>query len=290
MAARQRKSAVTWLMPLGTTIQFFLPRWVMVIIARIAGRLICRFSPRRQLLIENYRHILGPQASAATLNRTACRAFVNLVTNYFDLLRSPVLKQRVVAMFELRHAQLDRALEPGRGAILVTAHLGNWDLAGVCLTAEGYPLAAAVEPIPAGWSRTFNRYRAVSGLETIPITDGRGFNRAIRRHRLLTLVADRDLTGRGILCPSFDAQRSFPKGPAAFALKYNLPVVLGYMVFQNRPGRPPYLGIIEPAFEFKPTGNRTRDIEKFTQLIARRINNAISRYPDQWLVFRAGWQ
>ena len=281
-------------MPLATAVLFLLPRWFFLPVARLAGRLVYRFNRRqRRRLLDNYRHILGPDAPPGLAERTARQAFVNLATGYLDLLRVPVLRRNVVKLGDLAPGtleNLDRVLGEGRAAVLVTAHVGNWDLAGAFLAAHGYPLSAVVEPVPAGWARTFNRYRCATELEAIPIPDHRAIARAIERNRLLVLVADRDLTGRGVACPAFDARRSFPRGPATYALRHDLSVVLGYFLFQDRPGRPPYLGCVEPPFDFRPTGSADRDIEEFTNLIARALNRLIARFPDQWLVFRAGWQ
>ncbi len=288
--ATRRKSHITWLMPLATAAQFFLPRWLLLPVVHLAGILAYRFNHgQRNRLIENYRHIFGPDAPKELLKRTARQAFINLAIGYMDLLRTPVLKKRVTSLADFDLTHLDKVLAKGKGVVLVTGHLGNWDLAGVFMTAQGYPLSAVVEPIPAGWTKTFNRYRSVTNMETIPIPDRRAITSAIHRHRLLTLVADRDLTGHGILCPSFDAYRSFPKGPAAYALKHRLPILIGYFVFQNRPGHPPYTGIVEPPLQFEPSGSLSADIDNFTRLIASHLNRIISRYPDQWLVFRAGW-
>lgn len=291
MAGRERGLALTWLMPLCTLIQFMLPRWAVVPVARFVGRLLYRLNGRqRQRLIENYRHILGPQAAAERLENHARQALVHLVVGYADLLRVPVMKRRVarIAEFDARH--IDAVLAEGRGAILVTPHLGNWDLAGVFMGARGYPISAVVEPIPRGWTTTFNRYRNATAMETIPIPDHRAISRALERNRLLALVADRDLTGRGLPLPAFGATRSYPKGPAVYALRHRLPVVVGYFVHQRRSGRPPYVGAVGPPLNFKPSGNMDADIVAFTQLIAGELNHLIERYPDQWLVFNAGWQ
>ncbi len=293
-SSRVRPSPLTWLFPLLTAVQFCLPRWFLLPLARLGGRIAARLNRRKlDRLVENCRHILGPGTPEPVVARTARESFIHIATSYFDMLRLPVLRHRAVRMGEIDAeslGNLDRALAPGRGAILVTAHIGNWDFAGAFLTALGYPLSAVVEPIPAGWTRTFNRYRSATDMETIPIPERRTMKRAIERRRVLTLVADRDLTGRGVLCPAFDARRAFPRGPAAYSLKYRLPVVVGHFVHQRGPGRPPYVGRIGPALEFSPTGSTDDDIVRFTRIIAGELNRIIARHPDQWLVFRADWQ
>ncbi|MEO0071642.1 MAG: lysophospholipid acyltransferase family protein [candidate division WOR-3 bacterium] len=286
-----RNKPLTWLFPLGTLIQFVLPRWLVVRIALCAGFLAYHINRRqRHRLIENYRHIFGASAPEKLLKQTTLQAFKNISVFYADLLRVPVLKKRVVQLADFNSATFDQVLAKGIGVILVTGHIGNWDLAGVFLTALGYPISAVVEPVPGGWMKTFNRYRSVCAMETIPLTEREQIKNALERRRVLALVADRDLTKKGILCPAFDAQRSFPKGPAVYSLRYNVPIVLGYFVRQDRTNHPPYLGVIEEPFDFHPTGNLEDDIVNLTRLIAQRINEIIRRYPDQWLVFKAEWQ
>ncbi|HDR00138.1 MAG TPA: hypothetical protein ENN51_07650 [candidate division WOR-3 bacterium] len=286
-----RQSPVTWLMPLGTLIQFALPRWFILPLVRLIGGLSFRWAGRRrELTIANQRRLLGPTADEREVLASARRVFVHLAMNYADLLRVPVFKRRVTSLARTDFRGLDRALESGRGCILVTAHLGNWDLAGVYVTACGYPLSAVVEPVPAGWSRTFNRYRSQTNLETISMRDREGMTRALTSNRVFTLVADRDLTGRGLPCPAFGATRSYPRGPAAYALRHDLPVVIGYFVFAQTRGHPPYIAVTEPPLGFRPSGDMSRDIDDLTRTIAARLNELIARYHDQWLVFRAGWK
>ncbi len=278
-------------MPMGTLIQFMLPRWTMMLVARVAGRLTYLFNHRQRARLEtNCRHVLGPDASPSQVKQTVQRTFVHLVMNYFDLLRVPVLRRRITRLVESDTHVLDRLTSQGQGCIIVTGHLGNWDLAGAFLAALGYPMSAVVEPVPRGWGRTFNRYRSATALETIPIPEHARIAAALQNKRILALVADRDLTGSGITCPAFDARRSIPRGPAAYSLRYDVPVAIGYLVFQDRPGRRPYLGIVEEPLQFERSGNLDADIAALTGLVAQELNRLIERYLDQWPVFAAGWK
>jgi lauroyl/myristoyl acyltransferase len=277
-------------MPLGTALQFFIPRWTAAVVARLAGPVVYNLArTQRVVLHDNLRRILGPGAGAAQVRSAARRTFTNLLMNYFDLIRGPVMKKRVVNMVECDRTQLEQVLGRRGDVLVVTGHIGNWDLAGVFLTALGYPLSAVVEPVPAGWAETFNRYRRLTNMKTIPIPEHEDIHRAIREGQILTLVADRAISGRGVRCASFGAIRVFPRGPATYALRFGLTVVIGCLVFQNRPGHPPYLGIAEPLV-YQPTGNLEHDIVAMTRAIAAKLNEVISRYPDQWLVFKPRWQ
>jgi lauroyl/myristoyl acyltransferase len=288
--SKERRAAITWLMPLGTILQFMLPRWVVARIARAAAELTYRLNHKgRERLMENCRHILGPGTPEPELRSTTRRLFLHYVLNVLDVMRVPVMKRRVRALVEFDPRLADRLMAEDRGLMVVTGHIGNYDLAGVYMAASGYPISAVIEPVPGGWARTYDRYRGATAMETIPIPDRRAMIRALRRHRMLALVSDRDLTGNGILCPTFDSYRYYPRGAAAYSLRFRTPLIVAGLVFQHEPGRPPYR-MVYKQLDFTPTGNTDADVAAFAQQIAAELNDLIRRFPDQWLVFSAGWQ
>jgi KDO2-lipid IV(A) lauroyltransferase len=288
--SRERQAAVTWLMPIGTLIQFMLPRWVIVRAARVAGAIACRLDRKgRERFMENCRHILGSGTPEPELRAATRRLFFHYVLNVLDLLRVPVMKRRVTALVELDPLVVNRLMAAGRGVVVVTGHIGNYDLAGVFMAARGYPMSAVVEPVPKGWAKTYNRYRGATAMETIPIPDRKAMVRALQRHRMLALVSDRDLTGNGILCPAFDSYRYYPRGAAAYSLRFRIPLIVAGLVFQHEPGRRPYR-MVYKSLEFIPTGDTNADVTALTCLIAAELNDIVRRFPDQWLVFRADWR
>jgi lauroyl/myristoyl acyltransferase len=288
--SKERRAAITWLMPLGTIVQFMLPRWAVVRIARAVAELTYRLNRKgRERLMDNCRHILGPGTPESEIRATTRRLFLHYVLNVLDVMRVPVIKRRVRALVEFDARLVDRLMAEDRGLMVVTGHIGNHDLAGVYMAASGYPISAVVEPVPGGWVKTFNRYRGATAMETIPIPDRRAMIRALHRHRMLALVSDRDLTGNGILCPAFDAYRYYPRGAAAYSLRFNAPLIVAGMVFQHEPGRRPYRMVYKPV-EFTPTGDANADVTAFARRIAAELNDLIRRFPDQWLVFNAAWQ
>ncbi len=284
-------SYVTWIMPLGTLVQFVLPRWLILPVLRFAGRIAFRFNRRqRERALANLRHVLGPDTATADLQRIARRQLEHIVIGYLDLLRGPVLRRQMTKLVEHDRAGLAALLGPPRHGVLITGHCGNWDLAGAFLAACGCRLSAVVEEIPRGWTRTFNRYRSVTGMETIPLSRLKAMSNAIKRGRWLTLVSDRDFTGAGLPCPSFDGTRPFPKGPAAFSLRHDKPIAYIHLLFQDRPGRPPYRFLCGELPRFPATGDRRRDVEEYTRQVAAHLDEIVARYPEQWLAFDAGWQ
>ena len=287
---RERRAAITWLMPLGTLVQFMLPRWVMVRIARLAGTITYHLNRRgRERLMDNCRHVMGKDTPEPEIKAAARRLFIHLVTNYLDLLSIPVIRKRVTALVEFDPQAADRMMAEGRGLVVVTGHIGNHDLAGTFMAASGYPISAVFEPVPGGWADTFNRYRGATAMETIPVSDRRAMARALLRKRMLALVSDRDVTGNGMLCPAFDSYRYYPKGAAAYALRLRIPLLVAACLFQHEPGRRPYY-MHYRQLEYTPSGDMDFDVRALTSRIADELNSIIREHPDQWLVFNGAWQ
>jgi lauroyl/myristoyl acyltransferase len=278
------------LMPLATLMQIFLPRWFTIWLATLLGNLFFLIAKNRSRRIyENLDHILGAKITEREKRRCARQLFINYSICLADLLRAPLLtKERLINMVDFDGAEnLNQALAKGKGAILITAHIGNWDMAGVFMSHLGYKLVAVVEPIPKGVSTAMNRYRGLGGMELVPLTDKDTMNQVLLQKKILVLVADRDLTGRGLELNFFDAKRSFPKGPAAFALKYKVPLIFGYFILNK--GKP-YKGMIEPEIIYRATGNFYQDVNNLTELFVQKIKNLVAEHPDQWFVFKADWQ
>ncbi|MEO0093049.1 MAG: lysophospholipid acyltransferase family protein [candidate division WOR-3 bacterium] len=292
MKNKERVNLKVRLMPLATLLQVFLPRWFSIWLAKILGNIyFFADKDRRCRISDNMRHILGTNSPNSEINNYTRRLFINYSICLADLFRAPLLtKEKLLSMVQLSGKEyLDRTLAKGKGAILISAHIGNWDLAGIFLSRLGYKLTAVVEPIPKGVTSAMNRYRGIGGMELIPLTNKDAIERVLKEKRILVLLADRDLTGRGLEFSCFDAKRSYPKGPAAFALKFKVPIIFGYFVL-NPKGSKPYLGVIEPEFDFATSEDFQQDVYNLTKIIVKRINQLIAQYPDQWFVFRADWR
>ena len=85
----------------------------------------------------------------------------------------------------------------------------------------------------------------------------------------------------------FGARAWLPSGPARFALRSGAPILSCYLI--RRPGDRTYLGAIEPAIPFVPTGDEEADVRALTQAIVERLEGPLRQYPDQWYMFRRMW-
>lgn len=119
--------------------------------------------------------------------------------------------------------------DAGRGAILALPHMANWDLAGAWACYTGMPVSTVAERLrPESLFDRFVAYRESLGMEVVALT-GQGnpmtrLRAALDRGRLVCLLADRDLTGTGVIVDLLGEPARLPAGPAALARMTGAPL------------------------------------------------------------------
>jgi len=189
----------------------------------------------------------------------------------------------------LEHAE--RALEAGRGAVMVLPHMGNWDAAGHWLAVKGYRMAAVAEELkPASVFDLFLRHRRALGMEIVPLTEGRRVGERLvtllAENTLLTLVADRDLTRRGVEVEMFGATRRLPAGPARLSLGTGSPLLV-CAVFTTKEGW--HCRISSPV-EIERTGDMREEVAAATRVVAAGFERYIAAAPTDWHMFQPAWE
>lgn len=294
MSRSSGKRIQFYLMPLGSALQWLMPRRLALRIAWLLVALAFPFlKKQRRVLAENLGHILGRELKPGEGDAYARRVFKNYATCTSDLLRAPLMTRRRTLHRIVPHGSYREPLDPllsgGKPAILVTGHCGNWDLAGVLLAYHDYPIVAVFERISQGMSDVFNRFRGTSGMELVAMGDREAMDRAISSGKLFVLVADRDLKGNGLELPWFSGRRKFPRGAASFALRFNVPIVIGYMVLEPGDAGQRYRAQIDPPIEFQSSGDFAADVDALTARVTRQLEQVVARYPEQWFVFQPRW-
>ena len=124
-----------------------------------------------------------------------------------------------------------RFQEEGNGIIAVLPHLGNWDASARAMADRGLRMVAVAEHLrPERLFQLFVRQRERYGIEVVALDGhggvGKALTSALADGKLIGLLADRDLTGRGIEVEMFGARRRLPAGPALLAMSTGAPVVV----------------------------------------------------------------
>src|SRR6266540_605020 len=177
----------------------------------------------------------------------------------------------------------------GRGCIAALPHLGNWDVAGKWLAGHYKMVAVAEQLKPRRMYELFLQHRRDLGMEIVPLTEDRSAGiklaQMLADNYVVTLVADRDLGGRGVDCEMFGRTRKLPAGPALLSLSTGAPL-LACSTFTADDG---WLCLIGEPLEIERTGDMRTDVTALTRLLAAEFERAIAARPTDWHMFQPAW-
>lgn len=260
---------------------------------RLGGRIAFELAPKlRGVVARNQAQVLG-RAPGDPIVRAATRdAFDSYARYWFDSFRLAVTPpQDVAARFESVGAHhLWDALDAGNGAIAALPHIGNWDAAGPWLRALDRPIVGVAEQLePPRLYDLFVTNRESFGAEVVPLGApgiARTLARKLSAGYVVALVADRDLTGRGIEVTMFGRTRRLPAGPALLSLTTGAPLIVT-TVYQTERG---WRCVMAPPLTIEPSGDRRADVAALTARLGEEFERAIAAAPTDWHVFQPAWE
>lgn len=187
---------------------------------------------------------------------------------------------------------IEQARAAGRGVILVTAHLGNWELGGALLALHGLPMSVVtLEEPTTELTRWRDRYRQHVGIRTHAVGPGHDFAfiemiQALRANGIMAMLVDRPHAGTGTPVQFFGRMTEFSTGPALL-WQHTGAAVIPAFVLRNERGS--YTAVAHAPLDFKDTGNPRADLITNTQTLASHFENVIRQYPDQWFNYVPIW-
>jgi lauroyl/myristoyl acyltransferase len=177
---------------------------------------------------------------------------------------------------------LDAALKEGKGAILVSFHLGNLDLGIKLLSSLGYPVNAIVDNLE--WSGQLNTFlqkgRSQNGAKLIDSRDVSSQLLAVlRRNEALALMIDCPNFGKGIKIKLGQKWVRVPTGAATLALRTGAKIIPCGLV---RTSNNTFQGILGQPLECQPGGKIAKDTQKLTQDMVKALEDMTRAFIDQW--------
>lgn len=188
--------------------------------------------------------------------------------------------------------RLDHLVAQGQGAILLTAHAGNFELGGVLLRARGLKLHAVYKPDRfAAVERLREQMRAQGGVIGIPV-DGVGFStlplvKLLREGALVGMQGDRDFSLNGLPIPFFGREVPFPRGPWELAAMTGAPIVTCFFTTDEAGRFHAHFG--HPIHITGERGQRQAAIQAGMRDYVQELEALIRRYPSQWYCFYPFW-
>jgi KDO2-lipid IV(A) lauroyltransferase len=217
------------------------------------------------------------------LSRRTFHHFGKYLVDFFRYSRSS--GQDVAGIVRLEHPEYMRAAaDVGKGVLVVSAHVGSWELGGLLVSRLGYRLNAVALPQRLeNVNRFFQQQRENRGMHVLPLGHAAaGILGCLRGGEWVALLADRDFSPHSAIVPLFGRPARLPRGPAHLCARTGAPILPGFVARQDDDTFllrwfPPII----PAGGMSPQDVQDR--------ICRILEEVIGQHPAQWFMFRDFW-
>jgi lauroyl/myristoyl acyltransferase len=287
--------ALRWGFPALARIAPRWPRGLLHLGARWVIALVMAVYPRpKRAIAANLARVTGRPVRSREVRRAVRRMLHNFAYSWVDLFRFAQLPAERGTRELVRADGLERvqdALAAGHGAILLTAHLGNWELGGVLLGRRERLSVVYVRDRYQEAERFRSLWRSAGNVEEIAVDPGSSLAslpvlRALRRNGVVGMQGDRDFDGQGVWVPFFGAPAPFPRGPFLVALLTGAPLLPTFVTYT--PDRRFQVEVLEPI-HLDRGGDRERAVVRAIGQWARVLEELVRRHPTQWYTFYDLW-
>ncbi len=179
----------------------------------------------------------------------------------------------------------------GKGVLILTGHLGAWELSSFYHSLMGYPMGMVIRRLDNRMLDTFvNNIRCLHGNYVLHKDDfARGLMLAMRKGDAVGILMDTNMTPpQGVFTRFFGIEACTASGLAHVALKTGAAVLPGFLVWD--PTEKQYVLNFGPELHFAHTGRTKEDVLAATQQCNDVLESWIRRYPDQWLWIHRRWK
>ena len=210
--------------------------------------------------------------------KTIRRMFVHFAESIWELSR---LRHTVPELDAEARRVLDDVIAEGKGGVLISGHVGNWEILGQAIALAGYPIATIARPFyDSRITAWLHKWRTQRGLQIIWRGDntGKAILRVLRSNRLMAFLIDQDTRTAGDYVPFFGRPAFTATIPVALALRMGAPVVF---CWHHR--RAKHHKITRERINYTRTGDMKRDVVALIALLTARLENIIRIAPEQWV-------
>ena len=281
--------AAVWLLLNGLG---FLPRplarWLA---AKVAGALYA-LSPKLRKTAETNLHIAFPEWTEAQRDAVIRSMVRNLGWMAAEFARLPKYSKENIEEIVVLDGNENflEGRKQGKGVLILTGHIGAWELSSFAHALYGYPLHFMARPLDnRRIDALVNNYRCASGNKAIFKNESaRVMLKILKEAGTIGILADQNtMPEEAVFVNFFGKPASTTTGIARVALHTDAAVAPGYVVWDESIQK--YRLRFEPPLELVRTGDLERDVLENTQRFAKVIEDIIRKYPDQWVWVHGRW-
>lgn len=300
MGQRKRKRGGAWhWLEYGVAVAcnavlYLLPHRAALAVGRAAGLLLCAVDGRHRRVVWDQLRMAFPDWPEERLGEVARQCYRQLgmsAAEFFRLGRAD--RQTILNQIDVEGLEyVDRARAQGRGVILFSAHLGNWELMAIVITLLGYRLHPVARSLGNPWlNRLVNRIRGRYGSRVLDKKSEAApgaIIQALRRGDFIGILLDQNMAPYdGIFVEFFGRPACTSKGLALVARRTGAPVLPAFIV-REKVDR--HRLIFGPPLEMAKSRDVERDILENTARCTAEIERTIRAHPDQWLWLHRRWK
>ena len=232
-----------------------------------------------------------PDLAPAERERIARGMYAHFGRMAVDSLRLSASGPRAIVPYVSPGATMDlvrACVARGRGCLILTGHVGNWELAGAYVASQGVSLAAVVKPPSNPYvARQAEAVRVRLCIETVPLPEARlVVPRLLRSGRAVALVADQGAMRSNIWSPFFGQPTQTPIGPGLFAAATRASIIFGGLVAEG----PGSYRLVGEELEVDRTGAQEDVIQRVADAYRGRLEALVRRMPEQYLWSHRLWK
>lgn len=260
---------------------------------KILGTIIYMLDvPHRRIVRRNLKFI-HPDWPPEKIRELSRRVFQNLGITTAEILQMACLsREDILGKAVIKNAEhLHNAIKKQKGVIIISAHLGNWEMA--CLFARCYlqtPMAVVAKRLRP---RIINRW--IVGLRTrFGVThlykEGAlsEMTRVLRQGHLLGILIDQGTkSSESVVVSYFGRTVAATPAAAMLAMRCKSPVL---PIFCVREPNSRFTIIVEAPLQLNRTRNLREDLTTNTQIMTDAIEKAVRAYPEQWFWVHKRWK
>lgn len=208
-----------------------------------------------------------------------------------EFMRLPIMLDKLDSLVRVHgiDENLKPAFDHGKGVMIITAHIGNWEYAASVFARYGYPINGLVaEQRDARITKMIEDIRIASGVSVLyKNNDLKKMISLLRKGELIAVPIDQDARDKGVLSPFLGIPASTPVGVAKLADKFDCKVVPAFCI---RAEDGVYDFYILPAFESTNGKRFGEDIQTTMDCCNEVISEWIRKYPKQWMWLYPRWE
>lgn len=238
--------------------------------------------------------VLGPSRGFASIRR----AYRHLLAFAHTILDRAIFGIIGPSAFHLEEDGIHHIVEAsgsGKGSILLTAHVGNWDFAGAMLRGQlKAPLSiVAYENEAAAIQKLLDRPQQHFRVNVLKVGGGElgalDILRALREGHMVAMQGDRTLDERVAVVDFFGAPAAFPVGPFVMAALSGAPMIATFSVQEGKSGHYRMKAFPPQTYRFERGRGRDEQLRDWVQDYARKMESLLREHPYQWFNFYDFW-